>query len=517
MIKNLEELENKNAEDNLNILNDINDFKNQYTKNNINIDKKIDDINKNNNDLFDKINHLSELELRFAEIEKKTNEQKSRKIDDELVNSQHFKKLKYEFIETIKELRKKDIDLEKQIELLKSSPEIGQIREKIKKLQNELSLKINNKDLLVLKEKLNAQNININNLRDILDRISEISSKNKNDMGFVLKRLETLSAAQVSTRTVLDELIKKQQEFIFDTSKYIELVTFNKFVLSLQKEKEKNEQNLKEINKLLNNMTDIIKTKSSSEDMKIFEEIINNKLEELKLFTIKRFTDKIENNKNIKFLDSQIRHIIDVYIKRINKPESWLIAKKPLGGYACASCESYLGELKKSQEYMPWNKYPNRERDQSLKIGNGFSKMLNVINSDLKNQLDAIKDKDNNYIRCESDNDKIDSKENNLYKKRLSKNLSSTNFNNSNIHTKNDIKKYILPKISLNKGEELRENLSMEIGDGQIRTTNDMGDGDLYNESEKIKNNNENNEEQPHVVKVYRKNKINNSEINKKS
>ena len=518
MIKNLEELENKNAVDNLNMLNDINDFKNKYTKKNINIDKKIEDINKNTNDLFDKIKHLSDIEKRFAEIEKKINEQKSKKIDDDLVNSLQFKKLKYEFNETIKELRKKDIDLEKQIELLKTRPEIGQMREDIKKLQYDLSLKINYKDLLELKDKLNIQSISINNIRDNMDRISEIANKNKNDMGFVLKRVEALSAAQVSTRTVLDELIKKQQEFIFDSSKYLEIVTFNKFISSIQKEKEKGEQNIKEINKLLNNMTDIIKTKASSEDMKIFEEIINNKLEELKLFTIKRFTDKIENNKNIKFLDSQIRHIIDVYIKRLNKPESWLIAKKPLGGYACASCESYLGELKKSQDYMPWNKYPNRERDQNFRLGNGFSKMLNVLNSDLKNQIDAIKDKDsNNDNLCESDNEKIESKENNLYKKRLSKNLSCNNINYSNINTRNDIKKYILPKISLNKGEELKENLSMDMGEGQIGTTNDMADGDLYNESEKLKNNNENNEEQPHVVKVYRKNKLNTSEINKKS
>ena len=514
MIKNLEELENKNAEDNLNISNEINDFKNEYTKNNINIDKKKDDINNNYNDILDKIKHISELEKRFAEIEKHyIKDEKSRKSDDDIVNNINFKKLKVEFRETVKELRKKDSDLEKQIELLKLNPEMNEIKENIKKVENSLSLKISSKDLSDLKEKLNLQNMSINNLRDNVDKISELSNKAKNDIGFVLKRLETLSAAQVSTRTVLDELIGKQQEYIFDVSKYLEIVTFNKFISSLQKEKEKNEQNIKEINKLLNNMAEVIKTKSSSEDMKIFEEIINNKLEELKLYSIKKFTDKIENNRNIKFLDSQIRHIIDIYIKKLNKPESWIIAKKPLGGYSCASCESYLGELKKSQEYMPWNKYPNRDRDQSFRHGNGFSKMLNMLNVDLKNQIDAIKDNDNGY---ESDNGKIESKENSIYKKRLSKNLSTSNIIYANTHTRNDTKKYILPRISLNKGEEINEYLSEDIEPGKIGTTNDTGGG-LYNENEGGNNNNENNEEQPHVVKVYRKNKLNNSEINKKS
>ena len=97
----------------------------------------------------------------------------------------------------------------------------------------------------------------------------------------------------------------------------------------------------------------------------------------------------------------------------------------------------------------------------------------------------------------------------------LSKNLSSANININITNTRNDTNKYILPKISLNKGEETNEYLTVDMGAGQIGTTNDTGGG-IYNESDVLKNN-ENNEEKPHVVKVYRKNKLNSSEINKKS
>ena len=55
----------------------------------------------------------------------------------------------------------------------------------------------------------------------------------------------------------------------------------------------------------------------------------------------------------MRFLDTQIKHIIDVYIKRLDKNDSsWLIAKKPLGGFSCASCKSYLGELKNRDTYF---------------------------------------------------------------------------------------------------------------------------------------------------------------------
>ena len=511
MIKNLEELENKNAEDSLNILNDINDFKNEYKKNNINVEQKLNDIEKKNNNLNEKMQqNLNDIIKRLTETENNISKfDKIPKLNGDTVNNEHFKKLKYEFNETVKELKKKDNDLEKQIELIKLNTDLNKAKEDILKLEKELAQKINNKDFLDLKDKLSVQNLNINNIRDTIDRISEISNKSKNDMGFLLKRVESLSAAQVSTRTALDELIGKEQEFIFDSSKYLELPAFNKFLAGFQKEKEKSEQNINSIHKLLNDMAEVIKTKSSSDDMKIFEEIINNKLEELKLYCIKKFPDKLENNKNIKYLDSQIRHIIDVYIKKLDKADSWLIAKKPLGGYSCASCEAYLGELKKSQDYMPWNKYPNREREKNFRLGNGFSKMLSMLNVDFKSQIDAIKD--NAY---ESENDEVNSPENKVSKRRMSKNLSSANIHSTNINTSNN--KNILPKItnSNNKADNFNINLSMDIDVGGIGTTNESAG--LNNDNEG-KINLEHNEDEPHVVKVYRKNKIINNETQKKS
>ena len=510
MIKNLEESENKNAEDNLNIINDINDFKNECKKNNQSLEQKINDLEKNNNNINEKMQqNINDILSRLKDAENTLSQfDKLPKLGEEVVNNEHFKKLKVDFAETVKELKRKDADLEKQIEIIKANPDLGKAKDDIAKLEKELTQKINNKDFLDLKDKFSVQNLNINNLRDNIDRISEISNKAKNDMGFLLKRVESLSAAQVSTRTALDELIGKEQEFIFDSSKYLELVAFNKFLAGFQKEKEKSEQNLNSIHKLLNEMAEIIKTKSSSDDMKIFEEIINNKLEELKLYSIKKFTDKIENNKNIKYLDSQIRHIIDVYIKKLDKADSWLIAKKPLGGYSCASCEAYLGELKKSQEYMPWNKYPNREREKNFRLGNGFSKMLNMLNVDFKSQIDAIKD--NAY---ESDNEDANSSEPKLNRRRMSKNLSSANINNTNINTSNN-NKNILPKINVNKGENYNSNLSVDLEVGGIGTT--IESGGANNEGEGLKINLEHNEDEPHVVKVYRKNKNSSSETQKK-
>ena len=46
----------------------------------------------------------------------------------------------------------------------------------------------------------------------------------------------------------------------------------------------------------------------------------------------------------------------------MERGDNWLIAKKPVNGYSCASCEGYIGELNdKTTDHIPWNKYPARD------------------------------------------------------------------------------------------------------------------------------------------------------------
>ena len=374
-------------------------------------------------------------------------------------------------------------------------------------------VKVNKTDYLDLKDKFSAQSVDIANLTDSIDKIQDITNKTKNEISFFLKRLESLSAAQVSTRTALNDLMKKQEQFLFDTSKYLEQNTFNQLLISLQKEKESNEEKIESINKVLKEMAETLKTKSGSEDMKVFEELINNKLEELKLFTLRKLADKIETSRNIKYLDSQIRHIIDVYIKKENKNDSWLIAKKPLGGFSCASCESYLGELKNTKEFTPWSKYPNRD-DKNYRYGSGFSRMLNMLNLDFKNQLDSIKD--NAY---ESDNEGRNSAEpKTIHSHRFSKNLSSVNIyspkiNSRNVNTNESNRNEIFPVIRLNKGFEKNKNeyMSVDLSDNKINESSNVN-----NDNTNIREDIMRKSDEPHVIKIFRKNKMKTIDVNKK-
>ena len=117
-------------------------------------------------------------------------------------------------------------------------------------------------------------------------------------------------------------------------------------------------------------------------------------IEELKLNMSKKFADKTETLKSIKFLETQIKTIQESFTKKMEGADNWLLAKKPLNNYMCASCESIIrGELDKRSEYIPWNRYPNRD-EKSYRMGHGFSRMLQMINED-KKKMQEIKEKDN--------------------------------------------------------------------------------------------------------------------------
>jgi len=49
----------------------------------------------------------------------------------------------------------------------------------------------------------------------------------------------------------------------------------------------------------------------------------------------------------------------------MEKGDNWLLAKKPLGGNSCASCEAYIGDIKDTTQYQPWNKYPVRDQSEA--------------------------------------------------------------------------------------------------------------------------------------------------------
>lgn len=152
-----------------------------------------------------------------------------------------------------------------------------------------------------------------------------------------------------------------KQENILENGIFLEITSFQEYLKKYSKDKDKLEKNIEEIRRLFKDIAEAFNKKADEEDLRNFELLLNNKLEELKLMSGKKFADKIDTGKTLKFLDTQIKYLTEAFIKKTDRNDNWLIAKKPIGGHACASCEAYIGDLKEKGDFVAWNKYPQRK------------------------------------------------------------------------------------------------------------------------------------------------------------
>ena len=407
------------------------------------------------------------------------------------------------------ELTKRISDLEKQMKMLYHGLDISKFKEEIAKLENDLMQKINEKDFFELSNKVNLNLAEMNNIKESLERSQDLSNKNLKDINFLGRKLESVNATMFAFKTALEALSGIKNENIFDPTRYLAHTTFNEFIKAYQKDIEKIEKNIEDVRRLISDLADALMNKASGEDMRTFEGVINNKLEEMKILSVRKFSDKVEMNKNFKYIDAQIKHLTSVIMRKNEKNESWLLAKKPIGGHICASCEAYIGDLKDKEDFLVWNKYPNRDKEKNYRIGNGFSHMLNMLNIDMKTQdnYNSFEEINNNGSDNEMHKTPLIAS-NALNKNRVKMNMNMTMTKTGGFSTFN--RSNVLPKI-LSKNDE--SNLTAEINTKNMEQIQSNKTAQL-NTYEENNGNNGGKQPQPHIVKVFRKNKFSAPDLN---
>jgi chromosome segregation ATPase len=454
-LKNAHDLTNRNI-DHLkdktnNFENKLNEL-NNYIKNLENeLNKKIEDENnKLQEDFNNKIEELRNLINSNDSLPVPAENEKDSNKNDNAVSS-FFSENKF------KEINRKILELDKQIKLIPTHLGIDQIKSDISQLKAGLLTKSNISDYQELKELLYELQKNLTSLKDQFEDFNS-NQTDHDDIQKIKSKLEQLNnkVHELYNTSIENNQNSHYKNNNIDMSKYLEIGTFNDFKTQVIKEFNNVNVNFTELRKLIDEILNALKTKTTYKDLKALEDDFLTKLEELRLACSKKFADKLETSKNIKYLDSQIKNIINVYIKKMEKGDNWLLAKKPLGNL-CASCESYIGELKDNSNYVPWNKYPARDpNDKLYRMGNGYSKMLQMIQID-----DNGKEIDNSFSRTVGNN-----------------NINGS-INNSSI----------LPKITNQSGMNLNTAMDEEETIGNV-----VGHSDEQNT-------------QPKIMKIIKKNK----------
>lgn len=340
-----------------------------------------DKLNQSNNDLINQLKELEEqkrsaFEAQFALLAQKNTEA----------------------MNCIKESNKKINDLESQIHKIGDELGIENIIKRITQLEEQMKTCVHVDDFEIAKTELENIKTVQTALQEFKQQQCDTNDRRYHDIFTINKRLETFNNML---------LLLQSENSKHDKSRSIEIKGgtaevsfFNEALKGINIQLTCLQKDCDEFRRHFTDILPLMGKLASIKDLKNLEDVLKTMLDEYKLMASKRFADKIETQKSLKLLDTQIKHLIADYLKKNDKGDNWLLAAKPVGGYKCASCESYLGELNNKWEYLPWNKYPTRDFvDKSYRMGNGFSRMLEKLNLDVRkiDELNVVNDNDVSY------------------------------------------------------------------------------------------------------------------------
>ena len=423
-LKKMEETSYKNNRDVQKVLNtfDLNKRNSEHMKESIeSLENKVNTLEQASNSKFEELNEkydnkTNTIERTIEELNIKTEnnlkidnkETVKEKKEEEKTN----KKLNLENNETIIELKEHLMELDKFIKSFVQKSGIDQIKSDISSIKTSIWNCATLEDIKESKEKEDELQKQISILKEHLDDLSANQIDHDDYMSYKRKveslinrinELDTNLADILSRKNIGLEKSKKN----YQQNKFLEIKKFEEFKTQIIKEFTNVNDNFNLLRGLTDKLSDTINTKTSFDDFKALEEDFDAKLEDIKLTLSKKFADRIETNKNIKFLDQQIKNIVQIYIKKNEKDSNnWLLAKKPLNSNLCASCDSYIGDLKESSNFVPWNKYPNREGEKLYRLGNGFSKMLQLVHVDENDKKGGMNQMEINNTQYSEDNNK---------------------------------------------------------------------------------------------------------------
>ena len=309
------------------------------------------------------------------------------KYDEEIINLLEKK---------FGDLRKKTNDLDNSFKLFIKDLDIDEIKKNIKDLKFELEQKLTKESLKELYNLHLSDVDEIGDLREQFSAVKEDAKKNSKNITVLTNKMELVLGNLVT----LKENKSGPQKQLFDLSKYLEV---EKFMDANKKYNRKFEKIIEELESLRRDLTEVQaqeKYFEKKERIDRLEEDIFNQLNERKNTCIKNKNDLL---KQIKNLEMQIK-ALNEEMKQKQDADSWILAKQPMKCFNCASCEANIKNEIPSEEFISWNKYPiPNKNDNNNRFGRGFSHMLQMMTSDLINNIDNntnlnnIKEEDINY------------------------------------------------------------------------------------------------------------------------
>ena len=392
-------------------------------------------------------------------------------IDDILASSEFNEKLNNLKNDLRNKIKQNVSEVEKNIKSKINSLSIENMQKQIISIQEDLKEKLVKSDLDYidlkfkdLENRFATQTLKLETLEKDINVCNDTCSKS-------VKMIEYLSGHVIQNDEPDNNPIIKKEEinknmFTLEEKDLEFFVNKDELNQEVKKLNEKIEQILiveSENYKFIQYLQSRLKYFVNQKDFKILEQCLINMLEDLKTNIIRKYMEKTEILKSIKSLEIQLKNVQDSIPNMIKEGDNWLLARKPMNNYLCASCEAFIGDLKNKNTFLPWNKIPPHDMNAKYRMGNGFSRMLELVNTDLIKNAEKVNDNfvikldekkinyDNVYplprVGSQINLKKLNKKTNTFYvnnneniEKKLNNSMDGLDNDNENTPLKNDLK-----------------------------------------------------------------------------
>ena len=375
-------------------------------------EKNIEEPNDNDDRINTLENDLNNLEDKLIKmIDQKLNEFKKRKSNEDLIKDLNSQKEKLkDFTDRInieiKTLRNKDEELENKIQELMTFSELKKINDKIKAIEQELEGSSTKEDTKHILEELDKFHQELNKYKSIISNQKEMNIKTREDMLRLKEEFDEIKQDFSSLNNLLENnsLNKLIENINNITDKFVEkslyendMKLINKKISKLQMDVNEHNRNFAELMPKLEGILDI------NEFNKLKKNVEDLMSKSGNLVSSNKSLDTQEIIKNIKSMEAQVK----IFMKKLENEsekekerinDNCILASRPVGGFKCASCETYIGDIKENNIYLPWNKYHGQDRP--YRLGSSFSRILQGLNIE-QNYNPFLHKK--NYLKSEND------------------------------------------------------------------------------------------------------------------
>ena len=363
---------------------EINEEKEKVEENKDNMNYLEENIDNNNqvNETVDKIKTLFESIKNFDQLKNEVYEMKK-----------YYESLNRIIIKNFEEKEKNNLenfnlkfsDLNKKLELLMGDIKPNDLEDKDPEMEGYKPMNLSEINTRLRAYQYSKANVtDLNSLNDEFDfRIKELGRRFSE---FKISIFGTDKDDISEEKDKLDSGETERSGVKAPRLNFLSKTDFEKFRIKNEEEFGKIWDEINNIKLLVNDFNTKTKNRASLDDLEDLKNIILQKTEELFLSQNKKY---VNFSSAIKILQDNFRKLLKLLSDKEQYYENnkYQMEGNPMaiGGHSCASCETYIGDLRTEQKFVSWNQFPKKERDNSdilKKVQNGYSRLLQMINFD---------------------------------------------------------------------------------------------------------------------------------------